>query len=44
VPGRSGGALEFANTDETKIYVNVLNSLTLENIQEGDHTVAAWVW
>jgi hypothetical protein len=44
VPGRRGGALEFANTDETKVYVNIPNSPTLENIQEGDYTVAAWVW
>jgi len=44
VSGRIGGALEFANTDETKIYVDIPNSPTLENVQEGDYTIAAWVW
>jgi len=43
VPGRIGGSLEFANTDETKIYVDIPNSPTLENLQEADYTVAAWV-
>ena len=43
VPGRIGGALHFANTDETKIYVDIPNSPTLENVQEADYTVAAWV-
>lgn len=43
VPGRIGGALGFANTDETKIYVDIPNSPTLENVQEADYTVAAWV-
>ena len=43
VPGRIGGALEFANTDETNIYVDIPNSPTLENVQEADYTVAAWV-
>ena len=44
VDGRIGGALHFANTDDTKIYVDIPNSPTLENVQEGDYTVAAWVW
>ena len=44
VDGRIGGALHFANTDDTKIYVDIPNSSTLENVQEGDWTVAAWVW
>lgn len=43
VPGHIGGALHFANTDETKIYVDIPNSPTLENVQEADYTVAAWV-
>lgn len=43
VSGRIGGALHFANTDETKIYVDIPNSPTLENVQESDYTVAAWV-
>jgi len=43
VDGRIGGALHFANTDDTKVYVDIPNSPTLENVQEGDYTVAAWV-
>jgi hypothetical protein len=44
VGGRIGEALHFANTDDTRIYVEIPNSPTLENVQEGDYTVAAWVW
>ena len=44
VDGRIGGALNFPNTDTTKIYVDIPNSAALENVQEGDYTVAAWVW
>lgn len=44
VRGRIGGALEFANTDKTNIYVDIPNSPTLENVQEGDYSIAAWVW
>ena len=43
VRGRIGGALEFANNDETKIYVDIPNSPTLEKVHEADYTVAAWV-
>jgi outer membrane protein assembly factor BamB len=44
VEGRIGVALHFANTDDTKIYVDIPNSPTLENVQEGDYTIAAWLW
>jgi len=43
VSGRIGGALHFANTDETNIYVDIPNNPMLENLQEADYTVAAWV-
>lgn len=42
VAGRINGTLDFENTDKTKIYVDIPNSPTLENVQEGDYTVAAW--
>jgi outer membrane protein assembly factor BamB len=44
VDGRIGGALHFANTDLTKNYVDIPNSPKLENVQEGDYTIATWVW
>jgi len=43
VPGRIGEALHFANTDKTNIYVDIPNNPMLENLQEADYTVAAWV-
>jgi len=40
VAGKIGGALEFDGNDDV---VEIPNSVTLENLQEGGYTIAAWV-
>ena len=41
--GRQSGALRFDGTNGTIDYVEIPNSPTLENIQEGSYTLSAWV-
>lgn len=41
--GKVGGALDLAGYDGSDDYVEIPNSSTLENVQEGDYTLCAWV-
>ena len=41
ISGEIGGAFEF-NYGDGEDYIEIPNSATLENVQEGDYTLAAW--